>query len=190
MDRQPTHAGHLRRARAAQGWTLIEQLMVLVIVAVLVTIALPSMGKVLARSRLQSAQMDLMAGLQHARYIAVSRGLPAVFCPSDDGSDCVRTSRWEGGWLIGMDRNGDNHPDQSAIVTGPQAPAGMHVRSSVGRYRVRFHPDGSAAGTNLTITLCLPGRDAKALNVVVSNAGRVRGERASEAQTMACIGRT
>lgn len=186
MDRQPPHAAPVRRARRQQGWTLIEQLMALAIVAVLVTIAIPSMGNVLARSRLQSAQMDLIAGLQHARYLAISRGLPTIFCPSRDGSDCVRSPRWEHGWLIASDRNGDNRPDHSAIVTAPHAPPGMHLRSSAGRYRVRFHADGSAVGTNLTITLCLPGHHARALNVIVSNVGRVRGERATPAQARTC----
>lgn len=186
MDRQPTPAGHLRRARASQGWTLIEQLMVLAIVAVLATVAIPSMGHVLARSRLQSAQMDLIAGLQQARFAAVSRGLPAIFCPSGDGADCLRSSRWEVGWLIAVDRDGDNHPDQAAIYTGPPAASGMHVRSSRGRYRVRFHPDGSASGSNLTITLCMADARVPALNVVVSNAGRIRGGKPSAAQTLAC----
>jgi len=185
MDRQPPQAGRARRANQ-QGWTLIEQLMGLAIVAVLAAVALPSMGRMLARTRLQSAQMDLIAGLQQARYIAVSSGLPALFCPSSDGADCVKSSRWENGWLIGTDRDGDNHLDQTAIYTGPPAPSGMHVRSSSGRYRVRFHSDGSAAGSNLTITLCLPDGHAPALNVIVSNAGRVRGERASDAQASAC----
>lgn len=188
MERQPSQAGHLRCTRMPRGWTLIEQLMALAIIAVLTTIALPSMGNILARSRLQSAQMDLIAGLQHARYIAISRGLPAIFCPSPDGSDCVRSSRWERGWLIAMDGDGDNHPDHRAIVTGPHAPNGMRLRSSTGRYRVRFHPDGSAVGTNLTITLCQPGHLAQALNVIVSNAGRVRGEKASPAQARVCAG--
>ncbi len=187
MDRPSPHA-RIPTLGSPRGWTLIEQLMLVAIVAVLASIAVPPMQGMLARSRLRSAQMDLIAGLQQARYLAISRGLPAIFCPSRDGGTCRKSSRWEQGWLIAIDRDGNDQPDRSVLYTGPHAPGDMRVRSSSGRYRVRFHPDGSAAGSNLTITLCLPHDEDRALNVVVSNPGRVRGEPASTAQTAACSG--
>lgn len=177
--------GHHGRTRQA-GLTLIEQIMALAIVAVLISIAAPSLGTLVSRNRLQTAQMDYIAGLQHARAAAITHGVPVVFCPSRGGYRCEATPVWESGWLIGEDRNADNQPDHRALFTGAAAAAPLHVRSSVGRYRVRFHPDGSAAGSNLTLTLCLAGKPGQALNVVVSNAGRIRGDTASTAQSTAC----
>jgi type IV fimbrial biogenesis protein FimT len=183
----PHRNGHQGRAGQA-GITLIEQIMALAIVAVLVSIAAPSLGGLVSRNRLQSMQMDDIAGLQHAREAAITHGVPVVFCPSRDGEQCLVTSTWDSGWLIGEDRDADNQPDHLALYTGPATGSPLHVRSSVGRYRVRFHPDGSAAGSNLTLTVCLAGKPGQALNVVVSNAGRVRGDTASAAQSAACSG--
>jgi type IV fimbrial biogenesis protein FimT len=181
----PDQNGHQGQAGQA-GITLIEQIMALAIVAVLVSIAAPSLGGLVSRNRLQSMQMDYIAGLQHAREAAITHGVPVVFCPSSDGVACQATSVWDQGWLIAEDRDADNQPDHQALYTGTASETQLHVRSSTGRYRVRFHPDGSAAGSNLTFTVCLDGRPGQALNVVVSNAGRVRGDTASAAQSAAC----
>lgn len=181
----PPGNGHPRYTREA-GITLIEQIMVLAILAVLVSIAAPSLGGLITRNRLQTTQMDYIAGLQHAREAAITHGVPVLFCPSSDGTTCLVSSVWDHGWLIGEDRDGDKQPDHHALFTGFASDASLHVRSSSGRYRVRFHPDGSAAGSNLTLTVCALGEPEQALNVVVSNAGRVRGDTASAEQWAAC----
>lgn len=176
-----------RRGHTGQfGITLIEQIMALAILAVLVSIAAPSLGGLVSRNRLQSTQMDYIAGLQHAREAAVMHGVPIVFCPSSDGEQCQASSTWDQGWLIGEDRDGDYQPDHQPLYTGASSDTRLHVRSSPGRYRVRFHPDGSAAGSNLTLTMCLDGQGERGLSVVVSNAGRIRGDRPSKTQTSAC----
>ncbi len=181
----PHRNGHQKRAGQA-GITLIEQIMALAILAVLLSIAAPSLGGLVSRNRLQSMQMDYIAGLRHAREAAITHGVPVVFCPSSDGVACQATSIWDHGWLIAEDRDADNQPDHHALYTGMASNTQLHVRSSTGRYRVRFHPDGNAAGSNLTLTVCAAGKAGRGLNVIVSNAGRVRGATASPAQASAC----
>lgn len=168
-----------------KGLTLIEQALVLAIVAVLVTIAVPSMQRMLGRSRLQSTQIDLIAGLRHARHAAVTQGSTTLFCPSPDGMRCVTSSRWESGWLTASDRDGDKQPDHAVMYIGSAQP-GVRVLSNPDRHYVRFRPDGSASGTNATFTLCLPGQHAEVLTVAVSNAGRVMGGSASKDYAARC----
>lgn len=161
--------------------------MVLAIVAVLLGIALPSMGKLLGRDQLQVAQTDFISALGHARETAVVTGKRTLLCPSLDGSRCSGDTRWDNGWLLGHDADGNEQPDHGALYVGPGYRGGVSIQSSAGRRFVRFNPDGSASGSNLTLVFCGSGGSATALSVVVSNAGRVRGAPATRAQGASCV---
>ncbi|MEO5812693.1 MAG: GspH/FimT family pseudopilin [Rhodanobacter sp.] len=168
------------------GVTLIEQLMVLVIVGVLIGIATPSMHKLLVRHELQTAQTDLMVALHQARSTAVTSGKRTLLCPSTDGLHCATTTHWEHGWLLGVDADHDNQPDGAPRYSGVSHAHNLLIRSSAGRHLVRFQPNGSAGGSNLTLLFCEPASHNPTLSVVVSNSGRVRGAPASAAQAAAC----
>lgn len=170
-----------------RGTSLIEQIMVLAIIGIFTGIALPPLQHLLSRNRVQAAQSDFMAALQHARGTAATTGKRTLFCPSPDGSQCSGNTRWEHGWLLGHDVDGDHQPDGGPSYTGGAYAAGLRITSSDGRHEVRFQPDGSAGGSNLTLVFCERGASNPALSVVVSNAGRVRGAPASVAQTASCL---
>jgi type IV fimbrial biogenesis protein FimT len=172
--------------RAQRGISLVEQVMVLAIVGTLLGTALPSLLHVLGRNQVQVAQSDFMTALQHARSNAAINGKRTLFCPSLDGRHCSGQTQWEHGWLLGLDTDGDHQPDGGPSYTGA-AYAGMRITSSQGRHDVRFQPDGSAGGSNLTLVFCDPGRDDHVLSVVVSNPGRIRGAPATAAQAAKCL---
>lgn len=180
MTQPGQHPRHRQR-----GVTLIEQLMVLAIIGVLLGIAVPSLHQLMARNELQTAQTDFIAALQQARASAVTSGRRVVFCPSMDASHCAATTHWEHGWILGVDGDHDNQPDGVPQYTAG-ARAHLAIRSSAGRQLVRFQPDGTAGGSNLTLTFCHTDAAAPALNVIISNSGRVRGAAATSAQTAAC----
>ncbi|HZX71055.1 MAG TPA: GspH/FimT family pseudopilin [Rhodanobacter sp.] len=180
-------SGRLGPHRAQRGMSLIEQIMVLAIVGVLTGIALPPLRHVLGHNRLQVAQSDFISALQHARSSAATSGRRTLFCPSPDGRQCSGDSRWEHGWLLGHDTDGDHQPDGGPSYTRA-AYAGLRITSSAGRHDVRFKPDGSASGSNLTLLFCEPGGRDRVLTVVVSNPGRIRGAPASAEQTTSCLG--
>ena len=168
------------------GVTLIEQIMVLAVIITLVSVAVPSLYKMLGRNRLQVAQTDFMAALRHARANAAYTGSRTVFCPSRDGLSCSKVQRWDSGWLLGRDNDHDDQPDHGPLYTGQSYRGRIHIVSSIGRHIVRFRADGSARGSNLTLVFCQPHSDERALSVVVSNSGRVRGAAASAKQATAC----
>lgn len=60
--------------RTARGLTLLELMVALAIVAVLMTLALPSFGSILARQRLKAAAEQLSADLGELRLLATQRG--------------------------------------------------------------------------------------------------------------------
>lgn len=172
--------------RRHAGMTLIEQIMVLAVIAVLTGMAVPPMRSLLARNRLQAAQMDFIAALQHARGTAVMSGRHTLFCPTRDGSSCSDGMRWDSGWMLGHDSDGDRQPDHGALYAGSGYAGKLTILSSAGRRYVRFHPDGSARGSNITLLFCQVGNAGHALSVVVSSAGRVRGAPASASQAATC----
>jgi type IV fimbrial biogenesis protein FimT len=174
--------GHRRQ----QGSTLIEQIMVLAIVVLLAGMATPPLRKMLTRSQVQAAQADFIAGLQHARGTAITSGRQTLFCPTLDGTRCSNTNRWETGWLLAHDSNLDNQPDNGPLYTAPGYAGKVMIQSSVGRRFVRFHADGSASGSNLTLLFCSPNSIDNVLSVVISNVGRVRGAPATAAQAATC----
>ncbi|HEV2620700.1 MAG TPA: GspH/FimT family pseudopilin [Frateuria sp.] len=169
-----------------RGLTLVEQVMVVAIVAILVSVASPSLAGLVRRGRMQSAQTDFMQALGYARNEAVLRHTRMVFCPTRDGLRCSEESRWESGWLVGVDRDRNNQPDGAPLRVG-QGHAPLRIKSSQARRRVAFLPDGSASGSNLTLLFCSPDQGQGPLGVVVSNSGRIRGSRPDATQAADCL---
>jgi len=62
-----------------RGYTLLEMLVVVAILAILVTLALPAMHRWLGRSELQSAAKQLAGELARARLEAIESGRPQKF---------------------------------------------------------------------------------------------------------------
>jgi type IV fimbrial biogenesis protein FimT len=176
------HGGGRDRVR---GVTLVEQVMVVAILAILLGVASPSLASLVRRGRMQSAQADFMQALGYARSEAVLRHTRMVFCPTRDRLHCSEESRWESGWLVGVDRDRNNQPDEAPLRVG-DGHVPVRIQSSEARRRVSFLPDGSAAGSNLTLLFCSPAQGQEPLGVVVSNSGRIRGSRPDATQAASC----
>lgn len=168
-----------------RGFTLVEQLMVVAILAILVGMATPSLAGLVRRGRAQSAQMDFIGALGFARSEAVRQGTRVLFCPTRDRVRCSGESRWDSGWLVGVDRNHDNQPDAAPLRVGVSHTR-MVIQSSQARRHVTFLPDGTASGSNLTLLFCQPDDGGEPLGVVVSNSGRARGSRPGGSQAERC----
>lgn len=168
------------------GFTLIELLTTLAVGCILMAIAAPSMHSVMARSKVAAANNSMIGALHFARHHAVEFGVRTVLCPSRDGQRCDDSQHWENGWLVATDRNGDNQPDRGPVAVDMPLPPGIVVLSSAGRTHVRYQADGSAPGSNLSMIVCQHGDADDALRIVVSNSGRVRKAKPSDAQAQDC----
>ena len=169
-----------------QGTTLIEQLMLLAIIGTLAGVAVPSMRTLLMRNPVQIAQTDFIAALQHARETAITTGKRTLLCPSLDGGRCSDYIRWETGWLLFQDGDSDNQPTHGPLYVGRGYGSNLTIQGTVGRHFVRFRPDGSASGSNLTLVFCQQGSTDHALTVAVSNPGRIRSASATAKEAADC----
>jgi len=80
------------RRGTADGFTMIELLIVLVLVGVLATLAAPNLQDFVARNRLKSAASDLHFSLSLARSEAIKRNSPVAV--ELNGGD------WANGWSV------------------------------------------------------------------------------------------
>ena len=77
----------------ARGFTLVEMMAVVFIIAILATIGYPAMNRMLSTQAVRSAAYDLFADLVYARSEAITRGT-TVTITGTSGTD------WKQGWTI------------------------------------------------------------------------------------------
>jgi type IV fimbrial biogenesis protein FimT len=165
------------------GFTLIELAAATAVMALLAGLALPSMDALVERQRASAAISSLTAHMQLARLAAVTRNRRTVLCPTPDGNACEAGTDWSRGWMLFVDEDGNRRPDRGDDVLRVETePTSRHLRiaSSAGRQQLRYLPDGTSAGANLTLSIC-NARGELLGRVIVNNVGRPRSERPAQA---------
>jgi len=84
--------------REACGFSLVEQSVVLALLAILVCMATPGFVQLRRQLQLTEAARNLHAALHQARAQAASRGLPVVLCQTDAGGRCSAGGSVGAGW--------------------------------------------------------------------------------------------
>ena len=163
-----------------RGFTLVELVIVVAILAILLAVAVPALAPLVERHRAGTAMTALSTQMQLTRMAAITYRRPAVLCPSRDGSACDGGTDWGVGWLLFLDTDGNQQPDAAdEILRNDPGPAGashMRMVGTTGRPRLRFLPDGRSAGSNLTVSVC-SAEGALLGAVIVNNVGRPRAFR-------------
>ena len=174
--------------RHPRGFTLIELLMTLAILAILTACAAPAFGNLISSTGARASRSNLIAALNTARIFAASKTAHVVVCPSADGRYCGHTTEWQHGWLIFIDADRDDARDdgEALLAVGEKQPEGVAILSTAGRTHVDYRPDGSAAGSNVTFTVCDRRGAGDATALVINNAGRVRSGEPTPAAAAAC----
>lgn len=166
-----------------RGWTLVEAMVVLAILAVLVSMALPSFLGVIQQTRLAAATHELLSMIALARSEAISRNSRTVLCVATGESGCSSVGGWHQGWLLFEDVNHNGALDVTEkIIRYQSAPHPQLVikgNSPVARY-VSFLGNGrshllSGAMQAGTISICHRASSPVEGRAIVMNvAGRPR----------------
>ena len=166
-----------------RGFTLVELLIAVAVVAILLNVAVSGFGSVIQASRAYHARAALLGVLTTARARAAYADVDVGLCPSASGERCDDGFRWEGGWVAFADMNGSDRLDPGDVVLSRQLAlgAGIRVATSRGRRHLEFQPNGSNAGSNATFTICDRRGPAKATALAMGNAGTYREVKPSPA---------
>lgn len=113
------------------GFTAIELMVVLSIIAILAAAAVPGLQDVIDSYRVRRATEDLIATIYLARTEAIKRGGEVLLRKSTPvgcaGSSSV--AQWECGWVVFVDLNNNNLLDgnETVVQTSPIA-TGVDIR--------------------------------------------------------------
>lgn len=135
------------------GFTLVELMVAVSILAVLTTLALPDLRQFVVSNRLSSDVNSFVGLINYARSEAIVRNQDVVICPrSNSGITCASDASWgayEMQAFVDLNGNGERNADELLLKTVPATDTTETQRvlkrdSGVGR--IRF----SAAGFSQT----------------------------------------
>lgn len=165
-------------SRSLSGFTIIELMVTLAISATLIGVAAPSFQSVIANTR-QTSQLNSLVGSFHlARSAAAKHGHRVVICKSHDGDSCNTGNRWDQGWMVFADRDGNRSrtADEPRLQVRMPFPATQTLtyRRGVGSNNyITYHPSGFTR-TNGTFTFCDSRGSEHAKALILYKTGRTR----------------
>ena len=174
------------RRMQAQGFTLTELMVVIAIIAILLTIGLPSFRETLQRNGVATLTNEVIGSLSLARSEAIRTSRGGGICASSDGATCG--GGWDSGWLVWANQgavNGtldsgdllirriDPHPAMVVAATSTASGAAVTIIVFDARGRVL-----TPSTVSLQPASCRTGREL-VRTLTVNAAGQVKTARSN-----------
>ena len=171
----------------SRAFTLLEMMITISVVAILVSLGVPAFQDYALKQAMSAAVNALHSDLLLARSQAIHQDMRVLACPGDRDSGCAGSSEWSNGWIVFGDFNDDQtYQQDETVLRQGQGAKNMAIHSSVNRTNIRFFPNGSAPGSNTSISFCGPRGPEKARKLVISNLGRIRRDQAPSTNQNKC----
>lgn len=153
----------------------MELMISMTVIAILLSTAIPSFKNYTWNLRMKTAMDTLQTDLNLARSHAISHNTHTIICPAISADSCTVEPDWKPGWIVFNDLNGDRQKQAGEpLLKHAGETKLMRIQSSRSRTYLRFFPNGSSPGSNISITFCDKRGAEKAGKITVSNTGRIR----------------
>jgi type IV fimbrial biogenesis protein FimT len=130
------------------GFTLIELIITVSVLALLGSLALPGFSAILKNNAMTASANEIVMGFTLARSEALKRQAPVTICWTNDANaeapDCGNGAGWHEGWIIFVDADGNAARDSGEAVVRRQS--GLPGRDVV------VHVGNLAAPLNTSLT--------------------------------------
>jgi type IV fimbrial biogenesis protein FimT len=150
-DPSPTHPKKTHPRAHAQGFTLIEALVVLSLLGILVGLGAPALSDLRAKHQLQAQAEGFLDSLVLARSEALRRQQRITLCAQASGGGCDADGQWQQGWRVFVDGNDNGQQDAGEVLIEAHAalPPGLRLAatSTVKNY-FSYGPEGRSATVN------------------------------------------
>lgn len=151
---------------ALLGFTLLEGLIVIALMSIVLSFAVPSLVDARNSQQVDSVQRSLLSAMNTARAQAVNQSQRISLCGSSDGTHC------DGIWSQWLVFQGPV-PASNVAVTAIAQGSGQGLTLVASNTGATWLPTGAATDA-FTLSLC-PSDAAQARQVNVSLIGRARG---------------
>jgi len=115
----PTPARRLGKSADGMGFTLIEMLVTVSVLAIILAVAIPSFAPSIRNSRVFALQTEVMSSLALARSEAAKRG---VLVGVQASASAPSGNEWGNGWTVWADSNGNGAIDAGEPVLRKHEP--------------------------------------------------------------------
>ena len=155
-----------------KGFSLIELLVVMAIVAILVTLSMPFTGKIIEQYQSKSEQKSLMTLITFARETAMAEGQTVTLCPAVDKIHC--TQDWNQPLIVFLDANASNIAEDADKLRRVAEPLRHGTLTfavfPIGNF-LQFNEDGFSLNQNGTFQYCYKDQSWQ---IIINRIGRMR----------------
>ena len=156
------------RKKSQTGFSLVELMIAISVLALLLTLAVPSFREAGLSGQLRSSANDLAASARFARSQAIKQNTVITLCVSASGASCSGGG-WEQGWIVVK--------GGAVLQHRAASPGGMKIAEANGVTSIDFQPTGLGA-TPAALTVCRAtpsvGSQERVVNIDATGRPRVR----------------
>ena len=167
--------------RTQTGFTLVELMVTVAVLAILLMIATADYGSTINRNNVVASINQLQGEVAYIRSAATKASTTVTFCSSSDSASCNGGTSWESGWIIFTDTDADAVVDAGErILRVGSPPENVSIRRSGFNFpagRIQFNSRGEQRGDALpgSFSICVAdGNTEVAKGLVVQVSGSTR----------------